>query len=97
MSWPVPISLFPGGRTQSVNVQLIPPGTKFADRWNQLDVSVNKTFTRGRVKLRPKVEVFNVLNSSVVLAELQTFGTSLGKPSETLQGRFVKLGASVTF
>jgi len=76
---------------------LIPPGTKFQDRWNQLDVSVNKTFSRGRVKLRPKVEIFNVLNSSVVLSELQTFGTSLGRPSETLQGRFVKLGVSVTF
>jgi len=33
------------------------------------------------------------LNASSVLGEVQTFGPSLGRPTEILQGRFARIGA----
>jgi hypothetical protein len=97
VAWPVPASLFPGGRTRTVSVPLIPPGTEFLERWSQLDLAFKKSIRVRAVDLRPQVEVFNVLNSSTVLAEVQTFGPSLGAPSRTLQARLVRLGMIVTF
>ncbi len=97
VSWPVPPGLFPGGRTRAVNVPLIPPGSKFLQRWNQLDVAVKKAIRISGMDLQPQVEIFNVLNSSVVLQEIQTFGLSLGRPTRTLQARLVRLGVIATF
>ena len=37
------------------------------------------------------------INTSVVLTQLQAFGPSLGVPTSTLQGRFVKLSVLVKF
>jgi hypothetical protein len=97
ITWPVPANLFPGGRTQAVNVPLIAPGTKFLNRWNQMDIAIKKAVRVGRVQLRPQVEIFNLLNSSVVLSENQTLGPSLGRPTGTLQGRLVRAGMIATF
>ena len=93
----MPPNLFPGGRTQSVTLPLVAPGVKFLERWNQLDVSIKRIFRFGSIELQPTLEVFNLLNSSVVLAENQRFGPNLGQPLTTLQGRFLKLGALVKF
>jgi hypothetical protein len=97
VSWPVPPSLFPGGRTQAVAVQLVPPNTRFLKRWNQLDISVKRNLALGRIALQPVVEIFNLLNSSVVLTEIQTFGPLLGRPTSTIQGRLLKLGVVAKF
>jgi hypothetical protein len=95
--WTVPASFFPGGRTEVVTVPLIAPGTKYLKRWNQLDVNFKRTIRAGRFELQPALEVFNLLNSSVVLGENQNFGPSLGQPALTAFGRFMKLGALVRF
>ncbi|MGE3512396.1 MAG: hypothetical protein AB7N65_26320, partial [Vicinamibacterales bacterium] len=97
VSWPVPPNLFPGGRTQVVNAALISPGTKFLERWNQVDIAIKKSLRFGRTDIRPQLELFNLLNSSVVLSEIQTFGPSLGRPTATLQGRLVRVGVVATF
>ena len=36
-----------------MTVNLVPPGSKFGDRWNQLDVSVQRAFRFGRLELQP--------------------------------------------
>jgi hypothetical protein len=95
--WAVPANLFPGGRTQAVTVALIPPGTAFLERWNQLDVNLKRSFRIANLELRPSVDVYNLLNSSVVLSELQVYGPALGQPTSILQGRFMKLGLMVRF
>jgi hypothetical protein len=96
-TWTVPANVFPGGRTEVVSVPLIPPGTQFLDRWNQLDLSVRRTFRVGRYEFQPALDLFNVLNSSVVLGQNQNFGPALGAPTSTLQGRLVKFSAIVKF
>ena len=91
VDWVVPADLFPGGRTQSVTVALNPPGSRYLQRFNQLDMSIKRTIRAGRMQVEPGVAAFNLLNSSLVLREIQTFGPALGQPLNTLQGRFLKL------
>src|SRR3989441_7936011 len=95
--WVFPAALFPGGRTQSVTVPLNAPGTKYLPRWNQLDISVQRVIHTRRVDIQPGISVFNVLNSSAVLNEIQTFGSALEQPLNTLQGRFMKIEALIKF
>lgn len=95
--WAVPPALFPGGRTEVVNARLLGPGEKYLKRWNQLDISVKRAFSFGRYEIQPAFEIYNLTNSSVVLNEIQTFGPTLGRATQTIQGRFMKLGAMVKF
>jgi hypothetical protein len=66
-SWNVPPNLFPGGRTQSVTIPITAPGTSYLDRWNQLDLSLRKVFRFGKTRVDGAVDIFNALNSSVIL------------------------------
>ena len=97
VNWAVPPALFPGGRTEVVNVNLIPPGTDYLEQWNQLDFNLKRQFKVGRFEMLPSVDVFNLTNSSVVLTQFQAFGPSLGVPTSVLQGRFVKLSLLTRF
>jgi hypothetical protein len=98
VNWAVPASVFPGGqRTQSVTVNLIAPGTKYLKRWNQLDLSLRRVFSVGKVRLDASLDVFNMLNSNVVLNENQNFGASLGAPLEILQPRLLRISTNMKF
>ena len=90
--WTVPRSAFPNGqRTQSVRVNLAPPGTKHHDRYTQFDVGVKKIFRFGGLEVDTDITVFNALNTSAVLAENERFGSSLGIPQRVAQGRLFRL------
>ncbi|HEX7793190.1 MAG TPA: carboxypeptidase regulatory-like domain-containing protein [Vicinamibacterales bacterium] len=97
VNWSVPANLFPGGRTQSVTVNLTPPGSKFLNRWSQLDLSFHKIFRVQRMRIDGALDMFNALNSNVVLSENQNYGTSLGQPQAVLQGRLLRLSAQIKF
>jgi Carboxypeptidase regulatory-like domain len=97
VNWAVPTNLFPGGRTQAVTVNLEPPGNKYLHRWNQLDLSVRRLFTFGKVRLDGALEIFNALNSNVVLSENQNFGSALGQPQAVLQGRLLRVSSQIKF
>ncbi len=94
----VPAAL-PGGvaRTIPVTVGLVAPGTLYFDRWNQLDFSVKRPFTFGKYTFTPSFELYNSLNSSVVVNALQTYGTTYLRPTSTLPGRLVRLGGQFRF
>ncbi len=97
VTWSVPVNLFPGGRTQSVTVNLIPPGTKYLERWNQLDVSLRKIFNVKKTRLDVSLDMFNALNGNVVLSETQAYGPSLGNPTSILQPRLFRISGNVKF
>ena len=97
VNWAVPANLFPGGRTQAVTVNLVQPGSKYLERWNQLDLNFKKVIHVRRLEFQPALEIYNVLNSSVVLGQNQNFGPALGTPSLTPFGRFFKLGGLIKF
>ena len=97
VNWNVPQNQFPGGRTQSVTVNLVPPGSSYLDRWNQLDLSFRKFFRVGRIKLDGALDVYNALNSNVVLQQNQNFGSSLGQVQQILQGRLLRISNQIKF
>ena len=97
VNWSVPTNLFPGGRTQAVTVNLVAPGSKYLDRWNQLDLSFHKVLRVGRARIDTALDVFNALNSNVVLQQNQNFGSSLDQPQQILQGRMLRVSNQIKF
>jgi hypothetical protein len=57
-------SIVPGMNAASFSVPLIAPSTENTPRVNQLDLAISKRISVGRLKLDPKIDVFNALNSS---------------------------------
>jgi hypothetical protein len=73
------------------------PGSAYLPRWNQLDLSVRRTFVIGRVNIDGSLDIFNATNSSVVLSQNQAFGPSLGAPQSILQPRLLRLSSTMRF
>ncbi len=92
-----PILLNAGIQTQAPGVNLIAPNTKYQGRWNQLDLSAKRTFRYGKKEFQGQFAVFNATNGNVVLQEVQTFGTTLGRPQNFLQARMMRLALLVSF
>jgi hypothetical protein len=98
VNWTPAASVFPGSqRTQSVTINLIPPGSQYLDRWTQLDLSFRKTFRIGKYRVDGALDMFNALNSNVVLAQNQNFGSTLSQPQAVLQGRLLRLSSQIKF
>ena len=109
VTWSVPSALFPGGRTQAVTVGanaagqltqnggLVPAGTKFNDRWSQVDVGVKKGFRVGKWSMEGSVMLFNALNFSPILSYNNAFGPSLDIPQSNLQARLLRLSWRASF
>jgi hypothetical protein len=88
------------GRTltqSSVSVPLNPPGTKFLDRQNQLDVRLTRSFKARGINFQAQVDAYNALNTGVVLTTVQTYGTALDRPASILQGRLLRFGVQAKF
>ncbi len=96
--WTPAASVFPNGqRTQSVTMPLVPPGSLYLDRWTQLDLSFRKVFRIGKYRVDGALDMFNALNSNVVLAQNQNYGSTLGQPQAVLQGRLLRLSTQLKF
>jgi hypothetical protein len=94
----IPASAYPGGqRTQSETINLIAPGSKYLPQINQWDLNVRKVFKMRRVQADASLDFFNVLNTSVVLAENQNFGSSLGLPTQIFTPRLLRISSSLKF
>ena len=84
--------------TQSqVSVPIAPPGSRYADRLTQLDARIAKSVRMGRVELEGAFDIFNAANSSAAFNEVQTYGSSLGRPTDVIQGRIFRFGAQMKF
>src|SRR5262245_61431807 len=92
--------VIPGMTQASLNVPLIPTGTELTPRLNQVDFSVGKRFVLERLRLEPKVDIFNVFNSSdyfTVRSLVYSTTSAYKQPGSILQGRIVRLGAVVNW
>jgi hypothetical protein len=87
------------GNAPNVTVNLVAPGTMYGDRINQIDFRVAKTLEYRRLQTHVAVDVYNVLNSSAVLAYNSTFvpGGPWLQPLTILTPRFLKITAEVEF
>jgi hypothetical protein len=97
----------------SLSVPLVQPGTEQTPRLNQVDLSIAKRITIGHVKLDPKIDLFNALNSDAYFtAKSTTFtpiaptatatglngsGGSYLLPASIIQGRILRIGLVVNF
>jgi hypothetical protein len=85
------------GGAANVTVNLVEPGAMYGDRINQIDLRVGKLVRVGRTRTTLAVDVYNVLNSSVVQTYNLTFGPNWLTPTLVMPARFVKLSAQVSF
>lgn len=81
----------------SITVPLIPPGQKFLERRNQIDVRLAKKLRVKGGELQGQFDIFNLMNASTVLSETEQFGSALGRPTSILQGRLFALGVQFNF
>lgn len=63
----------------------------------QMDVSVRKVVKARRLTIEPVLDLFNLFNSSVVTTAITQLGPSYGRTRGIIDGRMVKLGATVSF
>jgi hypothetical protein len=91
------------GRTLSSGVNgtalidLIPPGTMYADRINQLDLRATKVLRLGNKRVQLMVDLYNALNASPFLTLQTRYGSAWLTPTQTLIGRLMKFAAQINF
>jgi hypothetical protein len=106
-------ALIAPGMLSSLTVPIAPPGTVLTPRTNQVDLSIGKRVTLGRLKIEPKLDVFNALNTDayftvrsttftpiaagVTPTGLQGSGGSFLQPGSIIQGRILRLAAVVNW
>jgi hypothetical protein len=80
----------------TVSVNVIPPGTLYGDRLNQLDVRLGKTFTVQKYKINASIDLYNILNSDAVLNENSSY-TVWRRPLSVVRPFFAKFGGQISF
>jgi hypothetical protein len=81
----------------SVAVRENLPGSSYYPRVQQLDFNVAGTIKVGQLQVKPAVDLFNALNGSAILSQVNTIGPTLNQPLSILFGRFLRFGLQVTF
>ena len=85
------------GPNANVTVNLIEPGTSYADRATNVDLRLGRRFRLGVARIMGSVELFNVFNSSGILSHQVTYPTNWQRPTNILVGRWMKFGVQVDF
>ncbi|MDO8794316.1 MAG: TonB-dependent receptor [Vicinamibacterales bacterium] len=97
ISYSVGRAIVPTLTVPTVNVRVNDPGTVYYDRVNTMGLSIARVFNAGRLKISPKIEIFNAFNANPVTTEVLTVGSALGRPTAVLNPRLLRLGATVEF
>jgi hypothetical protein len=79
------------------SVLLFSPVDLYEDRLTQLDLRVQKSVQFGRVRLQPKVDVYNLFNVATVLIPTSTYPGSFLRPQQILGGRLFKFALQADF
>jgi hypothetical protein len=80
-----------------MTVALLPPGSDYYGRQNQLDLGFRKLFRVGRYTYSGQADLFNFTNNGYVKTETRLIGTSLGNPTSNLQPRTLRLAVQMRF
>jgi hypothetical protein len=89
--------IIPGLTQSGLTIPLVAAQTEYAPRLTQVDFSFAKNFSVGRVRVNPKLDLFNAFNSDDYTAVTSTqYGAATYKrPSVILQGRIIRIGADL--
>ena len=88
------------GANATASINVVTPGTMWGDRLQQLDIRLGRTFKAGPTSIKAMVDLYNALNTSVVVAYNNAYGTNGAAwltPVAILPARLVKLGVQVDF
>jgi hypothetical protein len=80
------------GATGTVSVSLLPPNSLWEPRFSETDVRFTKRLPLGRLRAQGQFDIYNLFNSSAVLAENTTYGSAWRRPSTILGARLLKFG-----
>jgi hypothetical protein len=78
-------------------VNLVAPGQMYGERVNQLDFRFSKVIRFNQSRTSLNFDVFNMLNSSAVLTQNNSYTGPWQTPLSILQARFIKLGVQFDF
>ena len=84
------------GGAANLTVNIVPPGSMYGDRHNQLDLRVAKLIRVGVTRTMLNVDLYNALNANPVLSENSNFG-AWRQPTAILPARFVKFSVQFDF
>jgi hypothetical protein len=79
---------------------ILEPNTMFEKRYTLLDARLGRTFRYGRMRLQPRLDVYNVLNSDAVNTLRTTYSATNNlwlQPLEVFGARMAKLGVQFDF
>jgi hypothetical protein len=87
------------GNAPFATVNLVPPGSQYGDRINELDFRVAKLLRVGHTKTMVALDLYNALNSSATLTYNSTFvpGGTWNQPITVLTARLAKISAELTW
>jgi hypothetical protein len=77
-------------------VNLIPPGSLYGERANQLDTRISRPFKTGRFRAQINLDVYNTLNASPVIQENASYAV-WRTPQRIMDGRLFKVSAQIDF
>ena len=89
--------VIPNMTNAALVVPLVAPGQEFTDRFVQVGLKLSRVFQFGDKRLTANLQAHNLMNSSVVLLQNQTFGTALGRPDRTAEPRTIMASARFDF
>jgi hypothetical protein len=72
-----------------------PRGTRRLPDVTLVDLNLTKVWRRGNFVFEPRVDIFNVLNSSAITLRLTELGPAYGRASEILAARLIRAGANI--
>jgi hypothetical protein len=85
----------------TVTVNLVPPGTLYGDRLNQLDLRFSKILRYNRTRTSLNLDLYNAFNRDTVLTENATYtsATTAGwrVPTAIVTARFAKISVQFDF
>jgi hypothetical protein len=102
----------PGGRTTltaAKTIDVFTPQSLFGDRFQQVDLSINKSFGLGWGRLRAALDLYNAFNSNSIQNTTNAYGfdgtkaptditfNRFGRPTQFIDPRLARITASIEF
>jgi hypothetical protein len=96
---PQPLGRNLSGGAANVTVNLIQPGTLYGARQNNVDFRVAKVLRYGRTRTQISLDLYNLTNTDVVLAQNNTFvpGGAWLTPTRIQPARYMKISGQFDF
>ena len=85
------------GSNATVLVDLIPKGTLYGGRINQVDLRWSKTLKVGTKRVQGMFDLYNALNASPYLTMQNRYGSAWQNPTASMIGRLAKFSAQIDF